>query len=51
MIDLLSQEDNDATIWEATTDHSWMNWGYMATQEQVVEEQEWEKNAAGHSLK
>lgn len=38
MIDLLSQDDNGVTIWEATTDHSWMNWGYMAKQEQVIEE-------------
>lgn len=32
-----------------TADHSWMNRGYVAKQEQVVEE--WDENAAGHSLK
>lgn len=49
MINLLSQDDNGATIQETTVDHSWMNWGYMAKQEQVVKE--WDENAAGHSLK
>lgn len=35
---LLSQDAKDTTIWEATDDHSWIIQGYMAKQEQVVEE-------------
>lgn len=50
MTGLLSQDDNDATIWKPMTDHFWMNWGYITKQEQEVEEKEWDENAAGHSL-